>query len=37
MKHAIKHSITKPFDPVNTIPLTRTKTLANNFLMSKFY
>ena len=27
----------KPFDLINTIPLTRTKTLVNNLLMSKVY
>ena len=26
----------KPFDLVNTIPLTRTKALVNNLLISKF-
>ena len=36
MKHAIKHGIIKPFDTLNTIPLTRTKTLVNNLLMRKF-
>ena len=35
MKHAIKHCIPKPFDLLITIPLTRTKALVNNLLMSK--
>ena len=34
-KHVIKHLIVKPFDLLNTITLTRTKTLVNNLLMSK--
>ena len=29
----IKHVIIKPFDLLNTIPLTRTKTLVNDLLM----
>ena len=36
IKHAIKHFIIKPFDLLNIIPLSRTKTLVNNLLMSKF-
>ena len=32
----IKHKIIKPFDLLNTIPLTRTIALVNNLLMSKF-
>ena len=36
VKHAIKHLIMKPFYLLNTIPSTRTKTLVNNPLMSKF-
>ena len=36
MKHAIKHLIIKPFDLLNNIQLTRTKTLFNNLLMRKF-
>ena len=32
----IKHRIIKPFDLLNTIPLTRTKTLVNNLLMRNF-
>ena len=35
-KHAIKYLIIKPFDLLNTIPLTRTKALVKNLLMSKF-
>ena len=33
MKHAIEHVIIKPFDLLNTIPLTSTKKLASNLLM----
>ena len=36
IQRAIKHLITTPFDLLNTIPLSRTKTLVNNLLMSKF-
>ena len=35
-KNAIKHCIIKPFDVLNTISLTRTKTLVNNLFVSKF-
>ena len=35
-KTLLKHLIIKPFDLINTIPLTRTKTLVNNLIMSKF-
>ena len=34
--YSIKHLIIKPFDLLNTIPLTRTKAFVNNLLMSKF-
>ena len=37
IKHAFKHLIIKPFDLLNTIPLTRAKTIVNCLLMSKFY
>ena len=30
------HLIIKPFDLLNTIPLTKTKALLNNLLISKF-
>ena len=36
MKDAIKHVIIKPFDLLNTIPLTRPKTFVKNLLMNKF-
>ena len=38
MKHAVKHSIIKPFDLLNTRTktLTRTKTFVNDLLMNKF-
>ena len=29
-KHAIKHLIIKPFDLLNTVPFSRTKTFVNN-------
>ena len=34
-KQAIKHLIIKPLDLLNTIPLTRIKTLVNNLLTSE--
>ena len=34
-KHAIKHLIIKPLDLLNTIPLSRIKTLVNNLLTSE--
>ena len=34
-KHAIKRLIIKPLDLLNTIPLTRIKTLVNNLLTSE--
>ena len=34
-KHAIKHLIIKPLDLLNTIPLTRIKTLVTNLLTSE--
>ena len=36
MEHAIKHLVIKPFDLLNTVLLTRTKTLVNNVLISNF-
>ena len=33
---AIKHQIVKQFDLLNTIPLTRTKTLVENLLLRSF-
>ena len=36
MKHAIKYLVIKPFDLLNTIRLTRIKTLLNNLLINKF-
>ena len=34
MKQSIKHLIIKAFDLLNTIPLSRTKTLVNESLLT---